>query len=205
MNNKTYINPKEYETHLKSGLKRLADMETWTSKDLLDLKKLIYPVNAHITYLIGEQFLKSVSIPLEEVDFQYSNMYNNGFDIEIENYNGRRIIAEIKGNIPVEANGDKYGAQQKEGIKKDIEGLTNGKTKSKVFKNKEALKEAVKFLILLENNRNAFSTLKNNLCQCRGKKEAVYNDDNFFVVDKIENYTIDSFKTNCINVVFIEL
>lgn len=198
------ITKEEFLRELKEYLTELLEKEKWTPKDLLGLKSKIYPVNAHITYLLGEKFLNSLKIDPEEVGFEYKKMYDNGFDIEIEDYNGVSIIAEIKGNIPVENDGEKYGSQQKDGIKKDIEGLTNGKSKSKKFKEGQMSKGVYKFLILLESNRKAFENLKNNLCKGRGKNKAKHTTEEFFVCQS-KDYTLSDFKPDIINVIFIEL
>ena len=54
---------------------------------------------------------------------------SNGYDIQFET-NELAFIAEIKCNIPFQEDGKgwKFGANQVEGIKTDIEGLKNGKT-----------------------------------------------------------------------------
>lgn len=67
-----------------------------------------------------------VSQVLRTIDSTKPNA--NGFDIEIDD---PRIVVEIKCNIPIN-DGNRFGSKQAEGIRKDIMGLLNGKTKSSV-------------------------------------------------------------------------
>ena len=51
----------------------------------------------------------------------------NGFDIEIEK--PIKLVAEVKGNIPIKQ-GVIFGSAQNDGIKKDLRSLKKGKKKS---------------------------------------------------------------------------
>ena len=46
---------------------------------------------------MGEQFFEILGI--ENLDFKYSKMNDHGYDI-VTTYNDKRLLAEIKGNIP---------------------------------------------------------------------------------------------------------
>ena len=196
MNKKKYETPEEYEKDLYETLRKLLN-EDRTAENILTLKKIMHGVNTHITYLIGEKFLESLSDkPIKE--FQYKEMCSNGFDIELE-IDGKPIIAEIKGNLPL--NIESYGAQQRDGIIKDIGYLTNGKLKSKNHKPGKPIKNVYRFLILLENNRNAIQHLINNLC-----KKGTYNHNFFKIEDSSPiNRSLANYKQDVINVIFIEL
>ncbi|MBR4891324.1 MAG: hypothetical protein IKU15_08575 [Clostridia bacterium] len=156
--------PADFEKKLKAQLSDLSKKGDWNTKDLLSLKGCLYPINNHITYLMGMAFLKKYfGITKEPEYFQYSKMNNNGYDIAAE-INGSLIIAEIKGNIPCgteDQEGNKlYGANQKKSIEKDIENLNNLKDKGKKQIEKlDDFANAYKCLVLLKNNETAINHL----------------------------------------------
>ena len=154
--------PTEFEEKLKAQLLELSNKDDWNTNDLLSLKECLYPINNHITYLMGMAFLKKCfGITKEPECFQYSKMNDNGYDIVAE-IDGSLIIAEIKGNIPC-GNNNKYGANQKKSIKKDIENLNALKDKEKKqFENPDDFVKAYKCLVLLENNETAINALIDN-------------------------------------------
>lgn len=196
MTKRKYETPEDYEKDLYETLSKLINADK-SAENILNLKKIMQSVNTHITYLIGKNFLESLGIESIK-EFQYKEMCNNGFDMEFE-IDGKQIIAEIKGNLPL--NIESYGAQQRDGIIKDIGYLTNGKLKSKNYKPGESFKNVYRFLILLENNRKAIQNLTNNLCQKR-----TYNRDFFKFEDSSQNNrSLDDYKPDVINVIFIEL
>lgn len=69
----------------------------------------------------------------------------NGYDVKYD-YGNVRILAEVKANIPYGKN--KYGAEQKKGIKKDLEGLINGKAKGGV--QPAEIGKYLRFMVILE-------------------------------------------------------
>lgn len=186
-----FNSPIEYETELRKQLQMLSDKNDWSAEDILSLKEYIYPINNHISYLLGKKFLDALNIPTD--NFKYTEMNNNGYDIELE-YNGEWIVAEIKGNIPC-GNNNTYGAQQKEKIKENIGCLLNLNKKTKAKISKEIFDNAYKFLIILENNRNAIKNLEKNLNKCNNRYSFNY----------IDNIDWGNFIKGKINVVFINL
>ena len=188
----TFKSKEEYEVELKSQLKNFLDKsDHWAPEDFLSIKNSLFQINNHITYLLGKSFLDALSIP--DDNFKYTDMNNNGYDLEIF-LGDKLIVAEIKGNIPCGPNGT-YGAQQKAKIKENLDCLCdkNKKTKSKL--SVEAFNNAYKFLILLENNKNAIENLSKNA----NKKESKY------LLHYPNNISWDCFSKEKINVIFIKL
>ena len=200
-----YQSAQAYEDALRKTLTDLAN-KTLTPKELLEIKKITHGIHTHITYLMGKKFLESIvsnddMAQILEEDFIYDEMCNNGFDIELS-YNNKKIVAEIKGNIPV-CNNKTYGANQRDSITKDIDYLIYGKNKSKGYKPVggsplESLKDACRFLILLKDNETAIRTLIENL---KNKNEEKYNDLFYFP----ENLCWEEFPPQTINIIFIDL
>ena len=83
----------------------------------------------------------------------------NGYDVNYKDANVR-ILAEVKANIPYGKN--KYGAEQKKGIKKDLEGLINGKAKGGV--QPAEIGKYLRFMVILEVDgaRGAMNNLIKN-------------------------------------------
>ena len=194
----TYQTPEEYELDLRKTLTSLTQNQSWDSRDMLGLKNIAQSIHTHITYLIGKKFLSDLNLPQD--NFKYADMCKNGYDIELQDVNGKQIVAEIKGNLPL--NGTTYGAEQKRGIIDNIKDLTIGKSKA-MHKTEESLENVYRFLILLDNNENAINNLINNLC-----KRNKYNLD-YFTIWRTDTPLNDGFlekcKPNIINVVFISL
>lgn len=121
---------KALKTNGEDYLKRL------TTNDLVEMKKAISNINNLITLRVTLGFIDEIcrmdivnneqaERMMKEVDEQHPN--TNGFDVQDKEC---RIIAEIKCNIPV---GEKsFGAAQKNALKKDLQGLRNGKTKGDI-------------------------------------------------------------------------
>lgn len=121
---------KALKTNGEDYLKRL------TTNDLVEMKKAISNINNLITLRVTLGFIDEIcrmdivnneqaERMRKEVDEQHPN--TNGFDVQDKKC---RIIAEIKCNIPV---GEKsFGAAQKNALKKDLQGLRNGKTKGDI-------------------------------------------------------------------------
>ena len=106
-------------------------------RDFVGMKQAISNINnivtlkttlAFIEYLREQKIVSDMDASKMAEAVQETSANANGFDIEYDNKNGCRIIAEVKCNIPVSENA--FGAAQLKGIKKDLEGLRNGKTKS---------------------------------------------------------------------------
>ena len=84
------------------------------------------------------------------------NVNANGYDFFKD-----PIIAEVKANIPYEKN--KYGASQKSGLTKDINGLLDAKEKKGGDKQKKdgdklCLDDYYKFLVILDYERNDYKS-----------------------------------------------
>lgn len=99
-----------------------------SNKQLINLKKLLSCINNIITLRTTDAFVEKLSedkfITLEEkekiltkVRAQHAN--TNGYDVRYDGeYGDKKIIAEVKCNIPV--NKTSFGAAQEEGILDDI-------------------------------------------------------------------------------------
>ena len=137
-----------------------------TINDLVEMKKAISNINNLITLKITLGFIDEIcrlgivnneqaERMRKEVDEQHPN--TNGFDVQDKEC---RIIAEIKCNIPV---GEKsFGAAQKNALKKDLQGLRNGKTKGDI----DNVGNYYKFMVIqdVSNARLAMKELYGNDC-----------------------------------------
>ena len=171
---------KALKTNGEDYLKRL------TTNDLVEMKKAISNINNLITLRVTLGFIDEIyrlgivnheqaERMRKEVDEQHPN--TNGFDVQDKEC---RIIAEIKCNIPV---GEKsFGAAQKIALKKDMQGLRNGKTKGDI----DNVDNYYKFMVI-QDVSNARIAMKE-----------LYGDDCVELVDK----NID---TEHIYIVFISL
>lgn len=157
-----------------------------TINDLVEMKKAISNINNLITLKVTIGFIDEIcrlgvvnneqaERMRKEVDEQHPN--TNGFDVQDKEC---RIIAEIKCNIPV---GEKsFGAAQKNALKKDLQGLRNGKTKGDI----DNVGNYYKFMVI-QDVSNARLAMKE-----------LYGDDCVELVDK----NID---TDHIYIVYIKL
>lgn len=148
------------KTNGEDYLKRL------TINDLVEMKKAISNINNLITLKVTLGFIDEIcrlgivnneqaERMRKEVDEQHPN--TNGFDVQDEECG---IIAEIKCNIPV---GEKsFGAAQKNALKKDLQGLRNGKTKGDI----DNVDNYYKFMVIqdVSNARLAMKELYGNDC-----------------------------------------
>ena len=199
MTKKIYTNPESYEKDLYEKLEEFINVEKRTPGNILNIKDVTQSIHKHITYLMGKQFLDSLN--LSDDNFKYEAMCNNGFDIEIHAKDGvgKNIVAEIKGNMPV--NGDSYGSAQKTSIKNDISYLINGKKKNTNYTTKESLEGVYRFLILLADNENAINNLITSLT-----KQDTGNSVSFKIwKEPLEQYSLEDFEPKIINVVFVTL
>ena len=143
--------------------------------DLVQAKVAFLAINNLVTKELTKLFIKKLfawgkidemqkCIALEQVEL--TNVNANGYDFVMES---PKIIAEVKGNIPIKAN--RYGAQQKQGVIKDINGLRYGKTKAKQLPD-----EYTKFLIMLDtpeaNVREAVESLMKKMTDIKFVKDA---------------------------------
>lgn len=201
MNPQKPQSPIEYEKILRKTLKTILNKNSWHPCDILELKSVAQSINTHITYLMGEEFLNKLALPKD--NFKYIDMCKNGYDIEVTSANGKQIVAEIKGNIPL---GDiKYGATQKDGVIGNIKDLTEGKRKAITHKTKDSLKDVYRFLILLDNNRAAITNLIDNLCN---RKKAPYDEEYFKIWEEdtqLDEKFLEKCEPDMINIVFISL
>ena len=171
---------KALKTNGEDYLKRL------TTNDLVEMKKAISNINNLITLRVTLGFIDEIcrlgivnneqaERMRKEVDEQHPN--TNGFDVQDKEC---RIIAEIKCNIPV---GEKsFGAAQKIALKKDLQGLRNGKTKGDI----DNVDNYYKFMVIQD------------VSKARIAMKELYGDDCVELVDK----NID---TDHIYIVYISL
>lgn len=191
--NQDFNSPDEYINFLEEQLK---NFNIKSSCDILELKNILKKVHTHITYLMGEQFFKILGIE-KDPDFKYSKMNDHGYDI-VTTYNKKRLLAEIKGNIPCKENKTIYGGNQKTGIKKDIDNLLNGKADNRIDISSDEFKDAYKCLILLKNNCYAIENYTGNLnnhTEYKDKFKIIYDNSN--INKELSNEQI--------NIVFVNL
>ena len=121
---------------------RIKDLYSKLSNEqLINLKKLLSCINNIITLRTTDAFVeklfedKFVSLKEKEEIFkkvraQHAN--TNGYDVRYDGeYEDKKIIAEVKCNIPV--NKTSFGAAQEEGILADIHYLLTGKNKENII------------------------------------------------------------------------
>ena len=170
-------------------------------KHLLQLKKVLYPIDNLITLEVSYGFVKwlrknnfiSNTQANQMIDYLgNSNANANGFDIIYNEDGGMPILAEVKGTIPYLSN--KYGAQQKDSIKKDLEYLTGKKVKLKSQSVK--IEKYYKFMVMLKSqDENKDEAAMNNLLK-------TFHDKDNIIVLQNEQQTLSYDK---VYVVFIEL
>jgi hypothetical protein len=156
--------------------------DSLTTKDFIELKVILSNINNIITLKLTLKFVdfltslfKFSAESKENIinSIQNINPNSNGFDVEIEN--PVKIVAEVKGNFPIN-NGISFGAAQKTGIIKDLHSLKNGKSKSSAN-----TQEFYKFLVLpdAETTRKAANNLLNSL-----KNNINYKDYSFEIINE---------------------
>ena len=105
-------------------------------EEMIELKKVVSCIHniitlratvAFVNKLYNDHFLTidEKEDIIKEVNGQHAN--TNGFDVKYERNDDRKIIAEVKCNIPVDKTS--FGPAQKDGIVKDIKNLLEGKKK----------------------------------------------------------------------------
>ena len=153
------------------------------TEDFIGLKTLLSNINNIVTLKLTLKFIDTLARLLELSDkdksmiakkIQAINPSANGFDIEI--VEPVKVVAEVKGNIPVNG-GATFGSAQKSGILKDLRALKNGKTKSTVDPD-----NFYKFMVLsdTEATRGATEKLLGSLgknAEYGGYKFEIVSDD----------------------------
>lgn len=131
--------------------------EQLSVKELIELKKLFSCINniitlratiAFVNQLFTDGFI-SKEEQLEIIDaVNGQHACTNGFDVQYEGEQGRKFIAEVKCNIPVDKTA--FGPAQKDEIIKDIKHLQNGKSKAKI----SDTSQYYKFMVILDCAEN---------------------------------------------------
>lgn len=134
-----------------------------SSKDLIDLKKLLSCINNIITLRTTDAFVMKIYedkfITLDEKEKIMLNVLDqhantNGYDIRFDDNIDKKIIAEVKCNIPVYKSS--FGAAQEEGILEDIHHLLTGKKKENI----SDVSDYFKFMVILDCERAQVSMEK---------------------------------------------
>lgn len=136
--------------------------------DLLELKRALNPINNMITKELTIKFIKNLknifantpgSLPNELKNTDELLKDNAAVNVNANGYDFFKnpIIAEVKANIPYA--GNKYGASQKSGLTKDINGLLDAKEKKGGDKHELSLKVYYKFLVILDYNHYGYSSV----------------------------------------------
>ena len=124
-----------------------------TTDKIIGLKTALSDINNIVTLRLSLRFAEwlktSVNISHETFNTIQSRIKQtkpntNGYDIEYSS-DSLKLIAEVKCNIPINE-GKEFGAAQRNGIRKDIDGLLQGKKKSAIN-----LKDYLKFLKVLSS------------------------------------------------------
>ena len=145
--------------------------EDIATSDWLELKRALNPVNNMITKELTTKFIKNLvaifqntpgGLP-DEIRNNIDGLINDNDSVNV-NANGydffkSPIVAEVRANIPYV--GDKYGASQKNGLIKDLNGLLldpedPGRPKKKRGRD---LTNEYKFLVVLDYKRFDYNTL----------------------------------------------
>lgn len=170
--------------------KKISLKENISTSDLLELKRALNPVNNFITKKLTDEFIKNLEKIFAKIpdalpdklkntdellkDSAAVNVNANGYD-----FFKAPIIAEVKANIPYEKN--KYGASQKSGLTKDINGLLDAKNKKGT--DGVSLKDYYKFLVILDYERNDYKSedAVEDLKKCYEKKNNL--NDKLVILD----------------------
>jgi len=145
-------------------------------RELIELKRIFSCINNLITLRATIAFVKQLRKDnfisqavydniLNDINKQHANA--NGFDVKYEGEQGKKIIAEVKCNIPVDKTS--FGPAQKEGIIKDIQYLQNGKSKAKI--NNTA--QYYKFMVILDCDENVKECMRKIIDKQNMVKELV--------------------------------
>lgn len=150
-----------------------------SAENLIELKKSISNINNLVTLMVTLKFLEqlrkigiisSEQAKRMEEDVNSVHPNTNGFDVRYDkknNFEGKNIVAEVKCNIPVD--GNNFGANQKTGIRKDLNGLREGKKKTIDY----TPRNYYKFMVLLDVN--GVKEAMGNLIKVFNKKNHTVN------------------------------
>lgn len=133
-------------------------------EQLVQLKIVVGKINNLITY---ESSVLAVELIAKILDFSEkelmeikelvdsSNVNANGYDIEYSS-GSIRFVCEVKGTIPASGK-DKFGAAQEKEIRKDFDGLLEGKTKSTI--SKQDLNDYYKFMCFYNHGNKSIKAV----------------------------------------------
>lgn len=141
-------------------------------ENLIELKKALNNINNFVTLMVTLRFIEQLRkigvISFEQAENMKDEVNSvhpntNGFDVryplpEKTKSEEKNIVAEVKCNIPVD--GNKFGANQKKGIYKDLKGILDGKNKEKNYDHSKYHK----FMVMLDVNgvREAMANIIND-------------------------------------------
>lgn len=147
---------KELKEKFNAYFRQLGIEDLYSQLDkskLIELKRLLSCINNIITLRATNTFVQKLyddgfvsdedkKSMLYVIDHQHAN--TNGYDVNYGKNAERKIIAEVKCNIPV--NKTSFGAAQEEGILEDIKHLLDGKDTAADVK----ATECYKFMAILD-------------------------------------------------------
>jgi len=182
----------------------------FSEHELFKLKRAFGYVNNAVTCRLTSKLAEWISNRSEFneykdkiIELALSHPNASGYDIKLEDPN---ILAEIKGNVPVN-DGDKFGAAQKKGLKEDIcclLGITQGEKKEKELKiGKDNFKKYFKFLGLPNSHvvQKAMDELINAINKNQPPEEKI-----IFKKYTPENLNADELETgNRVHIVFLSV
>ena len=179
----------DYVANIKTASSLISSGPEPNSLLAAELKELLSGISNLATRILSMDFIdwlgKKGMLPPAEANvarkkIDETSANSNGYDIVLP----KGIVAEVKCMIPLEDK--KYGAQQQESIKNDLEGLLAPSPKKKSSAQLEKAniqwKDCIKFMVLL-NKDNAIVAFKNisnvkmnisrfNIVNCTGKIDA---------------------------------
>lgn len=166
--------------------------------NLLDFKKAIACIDNLIAVEQELIFLDTLvsdgTIPQDDRDTIIKNMDKpnaNGYDIYYDS--NVKIVAELKGTIPCNNNGNIFGAKQKEEIGKDIDGLIDQTLKKK---GQGPIVNFNRYIVFWDGTQNAFADLVVH------PHSSQQNSIHRFVLITQNRGTVD-FQSGQINVLFL--
>lgn len=172
-----------------------------TAQQFVKLKKLLSNINNIITLQLTQVFVdylyefgvidasqrKAINEGVEK-----TKANTNGFDVyytaKIRNAEG--IIAEVKCNLPVTP--DRFGAAQRNGLEKDIEGLLHGKNKAKIANTSGFYK----FMVMLDDDERVSIAAKHFVKTMQNKN---------YSIDLVDTFETFDLQTDRVYVVLLKL
>ena len=151
--------------------------EQLSVKELIELKKIFSCINniitiratiAFVNKLFKDGFISQAVYDniLNDINEQHANA--NGFDVKYEGEQGKKIIAEIKCNIPVSESS--FGDNQRKKIIEDIGHLQGGKSTAHL---KDDISEYYKFMVILDCDENVKECMRKIIDKQNMVKELV--------------------------------